>query len=193
MSKQILTKGFTLTEILVVVGIIGILSSIVLVSLSGSKEKAKVSKEIAQIQELKKAAQMYYLDTKKDMPLCGTGCPDTCTALSDPLFTAPTGVSNWKGPYIPGGLWNRSHQWGGAITVAFSDVDPDSPGSEYYVFLDEDAPTRVCADNTGRIPLSALQEIDRKLDDGDLGSGKVRGNGGGFDTAVGEVVIVFDL
>ncbi len=108
------------------------------------------------------------------------------------MLTAPTGVSNWKGPYIPGGLWNRSHQWGGSINVESADVTGDSI-AEYYVFLDEDAPNSACDNNSGRIPLSAMQEIDKALDDGNLSTGKVRGNGGGFGTAVGEILIVFNL
>lgn len=57
-----LTKGFTLIELLVVVSIIGMLASVVLVSLQGARNKAKDAKLIAEMRELQKAMELYRLD-----------------------------------------------------------------------------------------------------------------------------------
>jgi type II secretion system protein G len=55
-------RGFTLIELLVVIAIIGVLASIVMVSLSGAKSKSRDSKRQADIKSIQLALAMYYND-----------------------------------------------------------------------------------------------------------------------------------
>ncbi|HEU0085496.1 MAG TPA: prepilin-type N-terminal cleavage/methylation domain-containing protein [Candidatus Paceibacterota bacterium] len=55
-------KGFTLIELLVVVAIIGILSSVVLVSLNSARSKSRDAKRQSDIRQIQSALEMYYLD-----------------------------------------------------------------------------------------------------------------------------------
>ena len=58
--KKEFKKGFTLMELLVAIAIIGILSSIVLTSLSSSRERAKDARRISDIKQIQIALELYY-------------------------------------------------------------------------------------------------------------------------------------
>src|SRR5690348_11638976 len=55
-------QGFTLIEIMVVILILGLLATLVVQSLRGATDKAKRTKAMADIAELKTALDRYYID-----------------------------------------------------------------------------------------------------------------------------------
>jgi len=71
------SKGFTLIELLVVIAIIGLLSSIVLVSLKSARDKAKYAKAQQEIQQFVKVAVIAQGQTGKTLlQITGNGCSD---------------------------------------------------------------------------------------------------------------------
>ncbi len=61
-SRRQQQAGFTLIEIMVVILILGLLATLVVQSLRGATDKAKRTKAMADIAELKTALDRYYID-----------------------------------------------------------------------------------------------------------------------------------
>ncbi|MCX6797480.1 MAG: prepilin-type N-terminal cleavage/methylation domain-containing protein [Candidatus Doudnabacteria bacterium] len=71
--------GFTLIELLVVISIIGLLASVVLVSLNSARAKARNAKRVADLSQIQKALELYYNDNN-GYPNPGWGWRSECNA-----------------------------------------------------------------------------------------------------------------
>ncbi len=74
-------KGFTLIELLVVIAIIGLLASIVLVSMQGIRAKARDSKRLLDLEQMYKAIEMYFV-YHEDVPGWGSCNTTNCKGVN---------------------------------------------------------------------------------------------------------------
>lgn len=63
MKKSQSKKGFTLIEVLIVVGIIGILSSVILVGLNSSRSRARDTRRVTDLRQTQQALELFYTKT----------------------------------------------------------------------------------------------------------------------------------
>ena len=90
--------GFTLAELLVVMSIISLLSSVILSSLSSTRVKARDGQRVQSLAEMKKALALYYYDNGKyPRPLAnGTYAPgDPSVAVNSLVTTCSGSGKSW--------------------------------------------------------------------------------------------------
>src|SRR6185437_8441016 len=94
-------RGFTLIELLVVIAIIGILASIVLVSLNSARSKGRDGNRVASLQEMAKAIAIVDTDPAVTFLGCTGGATTTSQATSNVAnCTTPTGLSGYTDPSL---------------------------------------------------------------------------------------------
>jgi len=106
-------KGFTLIELMVVIAIIGLLSSVILAALNTTRSKGRDAKRVASVKQIQIALELYY-DKNGVYPTSGS-----CGA------TSPN--SSWcnSSESVSGGYWIRN---GGSDNLSeYLSVDPLDP------------------------------------------------------------------
>lgn len=111
--------GYTLTEMLVVLVIIGLISAIVVPQTLGQMDRAKVRAARMKMESVAAALEMYSADLAR-YPTAEEGL----AALTDP----PEGVIEWAGPYLSDTSL-LSDPWGTPVLYA----PPASPGERFQL------------------------------------------------------------
>jgi len=109
MKMKKLKKGFTLIELLIVIAIIGILASIILVSVSSGKTKAKDNAAMKTMSNIRASAQSCMIDTGipgtnrrlGNNATVTVGTVPVCMSVVSLAWVHPAGYPSW--PTLTGG------------------------------------------------------------------------------------------
>jgi len=88
-----IVKGFSLIEVMVVVGIVGILAAIALPSYSEYTRRAKITEATSQLADLRVRMEQYFMDNRTYQgtgTACGVTMPTTTTKYFTLTCSAPT-------------------------------------------------------------------------------------------------------
>lgn len=126
-------KAFTLIEVLMVISIIGILSSIVLVSISGVTKKARDARRKSDLTQIQKALEIYQTSHDGRYPAI-SGVFETSRGICNPISTCSG--NNWdQTSNLIKDLRDEEN-----IEIM---VDPVNKGDYYYLY-DVDCTGGVC-------------------------------------------------
>lgn len=138
-------SGFTVLELLVVIAIIGILTSVIMVSLNNAKVKAENVKAVLEIKGLRNAMTMLENDTGKwpnGCPIDQVSNPEVdLTNANAGLLSVPSvfssgscswnagDIAKWKGPYTQSATdqWNNAYVFDPDYHICENGIDVSYP------------------------------------------------------------------
>ncbi len=115
-------KGFTLIELLIVIAIIGIISSIVLVSLSSAREKGSNASVKQSLSQFMRGAELFYDQNNTFAGVCADETYNTSQLYNAALSNAKTPTTN-----------SRCNSAAGAYAVTIELKTPEGTNTHWCV------------------------------------------------------------
>ena len=136
LRKQQLTKhagraGFTLMEVLLVLGILGVMAGLVIPNLLGRQKEANIGATRVEINNVESALKMYALNHDGEYPPTNMGL--------EALITSPGNDPKWKGPYLEKGKLPVD-PWGNPIQYQYPGQHQVSEMPDIWSFGPDKAP-----------------------------------------------------
>jgi general secretion pathway protein G len=127
--------GFTLVEVLLVLAILGVITSMVVPRLVGRQKQANIDATSLSIKGIEQSLKLYALDH-------GGEYPSTQDGLSA-LVQSPQGnrASSWRGPYLeslPTDAWGNTFHYASPGQMNTNGVDLVSPGPDGALNTNDD-------------------------------------------------------
>jgi prepilin-type N-terminal cleavage/methylation domain-containing protein len=122
-------KGFTLIEMLVVVAVIGLLSSVILTALGPAKDKAKDSRIMQEVNQVRALAETYYngnYDALQDLPSITDIQAQNLKDLSDDITLQGGTLTIIKSEPAPAKAYATFSSLNATLGTA------DNPQTQYY-------------------------------------------------------------
>ncbi len=164
-------RGFTLIELLVVIAIIGILSSVVLVSLNSARNRGKDTRVISAVQQLRTIFEGGYVNGAYP-DLCGTSATITAGTTQMPVPCGAAGASTGKFGTSSNTQANQLVSDvianGGVIHYMVSTGTGDTNVTNYAIYgkLPSNTSNYFCIDSTGKtnqansIPVAGATDVN---------------------------------
>lgn len=139
-KNQSTDQGFTFIELLIIMFIIGVLSTIVVVSLSSARKKGRDARRISDINSIQTALEMYYEDNKV-FPACEGWIHDPGNCLTSnlmkyldpmPLDPSEPGPNNTNGQDYGYRYWKQKKTDGGGLNY--------TPEQSYTILANTERP-----------------------------------------------------
>ena len=153
--QSIKKEGFTLIELLVVIAIIGILAGMVLVSMSGARQKARDAKRMSDMRQIISAQEMYYgnKDTYTSTAATGTAEATTIADGTTVFMTIPAD---------PGGFTTAQTNCTAALPQGVYCVITNSTDTQkfcYFTRLEETGNNYYTASQGGNVKKAAVPTL----------------------------------